>query len=419
MKKIFSILVIIFSNCELGLFAQTVPSAQSSIYSQDFSSLSSSSSTYTTGFQGWAVGTSSSSNFRTVAPTGDQALNASSSASTTNGGVHNYNGKIGILASGSVDPSLAFVVNTTGFTTVKVTFDIMTIRNPYDGSSNTRRNNVELQYRVGSSVGTFTSASGSIYRNNTTTQTGSVTTPQNSKTITVTLPSGCDNQSALQLRWVQRDSSGSGSRPSFAFDNICVSGTSTITVGGSTTFCQGGSVSLTAISGSSWLWSTGATTQSITATTSGTYSVTTTKATGCSSTSSRVTVTVNSFNGPLTVFTESMGNVSSTTSISTHESNNGFDNISYLMTGTADVRNTSASSGYSGASGGANIFFTSTSSVNFQIENINTTGKSSLQLSFGIFKSTTASDGSGMIIEVSSDGSSYSPLSFPALPTGS
>src|ERR1035437_8059572 len=275
MKKIFSILVIIFSNCELGLFAQTVPSAQSLIYSQDFSSLSSSSSTYTTGFQGWAVGTSSSSNFRTVAPTGDQALNASSSASTTSGGVHNYNGKIGILASGSVDPSLAFVVNTTGFTNVQVAFDIMTIRNPYDGGSNTRRNNVELQYRVGSSVGAFTSASGSIYRNNTTTQTGSgVTTPQNSKTITVALPSGCDNQSSLQLRWVQRDSSGSGSRPSFAFDNICVTGTSAITASGSTTFCSGGSVSLTAVSGSSWLWSTGATTQGITATTSGTYSVT-------------------------------------------------------------------------------------------------------------------------------------------------
>src|ERR1035437_1509135 len=197
MKKIFSILVIIFSNCELGLFAQTVPSAQSLIYSQDFSSLSSSSTTYTTGFQGWAVGSSSSSSFRTTAPTGDQALNGSSSASTTTGGVHNYNGKIGILASGSVDPSIAFVVNTTGFTNVKVTFDVMTIRNPYDGSSNTRLNNVELQYLVGSSVGAFTDASGSIYRNNTTTQTGSgATTPQTVKTINITLPFACRTESS-------------------------------------------------------------------------------------------------------------------------------------------------------------------------------------------------------------------------------
>ena len=295
MRKHLILLSFIFLlHSEQNLFAQTVPSAQSLIYTQDFSSLSSSSTTYTTGFQGWAVGSSSSSSFRTTAPTGDQALNGSSSASSTTGGVHNYNGKIGILASGSVDPSLAFVVNTTGFTNVKVTFDVMTIRNPYDGSSNTRLNNVELQYLVGSSVGAFTDASGSIYRNNTTTQTGSgVTTPQNVKTITITLPSGCNNQSAVQLRWVQRDSSGSGSRASFAFDNICVTGTSAITTSGSTTFCSGGSVSLTAVTGSSYLWSTGATTKGITATTSGTYSVTTTQATGCSSASSPVTVTVN------------------------------------------------------------------------------------------------------------------------------
>ena len=66
-----------------------------------------------------------------------------------------------------------------------------------------------------------------------------------------------------------------------------------ITSGGATTFCQGGSVSLSANSGASYLWSNGATTQTITATNSGSYTVTVTNASGCSTTSLPVAVTVN------------------------------------------------------------------------------------------------------------------------------
>jgi len=69
--------------------------------------------------------------------------------------------------------------------------------------------------------------------------------------------------------------------------------TATITAGGPTTFCTGGSVTLTASSGASYLWSTGATTQAITASSSGSYSVTVTGANGCSATSSPTAVTVN------------------------------------------------------------------------------------------------------------------------------
>jgi sugar lactone lactonase YvrE len=69
--------------------------------------------------------------------------------------------------------------------------------------------------------------------------------------------------------------------------------TATITAGGPTTFCAGGSVTLTASSASSYLWSTGATTQSITVSASGNYSVTVTDANGCSATSSSTAVTVN------------------------------------------------------------------------------------------------------------------------------
>ncbi|NOT51095.1 MAG: S8 family serine peptidase [Chitinophagaceae bacterium] len=69
--------------------------------------------------------------------------------------------------------------------------------------------------------------------------------------------------------------------------------TANITAGGATTFCQGLSVVLTASAGSSWLWSNGATTQAITVTTSGNYTVTVTNAAGCSAVSAVTSVTVN------------------------------------------------------------------------------------------------------------------------------
>jgi hypothetical protein len=75
---------------------------------------------------------------------------------------------------------------------------------------------------------------------------------------------------------------------------------------GPATFCQGGSVQLHALSAVSYLWSTGATTQNITVTQGGNYSVTVGNGTGCTTTSSPFTVTVNSnptptvnANGPL------------------------------------------------------------------------------------------------------------------------
>jgi alpha-tubulin suppressor-like RCC1 family protein len=64
----------------------------------------------------------------------------------------------------------------------------------------------------------------------------------------------------------------------------------TITASGATTFCAGGSVTLTSNAAASYLWSTGASTQSITVSTAGSYSV----LAGCAGASANsVTVTVN------------------------------------------------------------------------------------------------------------------------------
>jgi hypothetical protein len=70
--------------------------------------------------------------------------------------------------------------------------------------------------------------------------------------------------------------------------------TPTITAGGLTTFCSGRSVTLTSTVGTSYLWSTGETTQSINPTSAGSYTVQVTNLSGCQSASSSATVvTVN------------------------------------------------------------------------------------------------------------------------------
>ena len=83
--------------------------------------------------------------------------------------------------------------------------------------------------------------------------------------------------------------------------------TATITASTATIFCAGGSVNLTASAGTSWLWNTGATSQTININSTGNYSVTVFNANGCSAVSSFVPVLVNplpvvtiSANGPTT-----------------------------------------------------------------------------------------------------------------------
>jgi hypothetical protein len=69
----------------------------------------------------------------------------------------------------------------------------------------------------------------------------------------------------------------------------------TVSVNGSLTLCQGQSVTLTSSQGQTYSWSNGATTQSITVSTAGTYNVTVTNSNPCNGvgTSANATVTVN------------------------------------------------------------------------------------------------------------------------------
>ena len=69
-----------------------------------------------------------------------------------------------------------------------------------------------------------------------------------------------------------------------------------ITAGGPLTFCTGGNVTLTSTLATNYLWSTGATTQSITVSQAGSYAVTINSGTSCPATSNPAVVTVSSLN---------------------------------------------------------------------------------------------------------------------------
>ncbi len=120
----------------------------------------------------------------------------------------------------------------------------------------------------------LTASAGSSYAwsNGATTQSIAVNAP-GSYSVTVTDANGCSANASKDV-------------------TVNELPTVSISADGATTFCAGGSVNLTASEGSSYVWSNGATTQSISVTATGNYSVTVTDANGCSASASQG-VTVN------------------------------------------------------------------------------------------------------------------------------
>jgi hypothetical protein len=215
-------LCVLFGLAWFGSIVQaTEPVAQAIPCTWNFSTWGASSANYPPGVIGWKIGAAASTQFILTAAMSDALMMAPSSANETSGGMHNYSGKFGLLDSGSGAYSLACAINTIGKTNVTVAVDIMTIRNPFDGTTNTRTNECTLQYRIGT-AGNFT-PTGMTYTNDAT-QQKSGTTPQSPRTQTFAFPSACANQSVVQLRWTSRDLSGKGLRPSFAIGRIEVTG---------------------------------------------------------------------------------------------------------------------------------------------------------------------------------------------------
>lgn len=120
--------------------------------------------------------------------------------------------------------------------------------------------------------------------------------------------------------------------------------------------------------------------------------------------------------GQTPFFNETVGTVSGTTTIAAHETNNGFSEVGATYSGTADLRATTVSSGYTGASGLANVFFTNIVGRSLLIEGINSSAYTNITMSLGHYKSQIAGNNE-LSIEVSSDGSIWNSLTY-SRPTG-
>ncbi len=108
------------------------------------------------------------------------------------------------------------------------------------------------------------------------------------------------------------------------------------------------------------------------------------------------------------IFSENMGTAPSTTAIAAHT----FQNTpAQTFSGSGDVRNSTPSSGYTGASGLGNVFITNVIGRDFLISGINTLNYTNLSLSFGHHKNTNASSNE-LVVEVSTNGSVFTPLTY-------
>ncbi|MFM6934267.1 MAG: Ig-like domain-containing protein, partial [Flavobacteriales bacterium] len=157
--------------------------------------------------------------------------------------------------------------------TTSVTVNALPIVSSITGSTNLC-SGLTTQLASATTGGTWSSSNTAVATVSSTGIVTGVTAGSTNITYTVTNVNGCVSSVSATI-------------------NVNAGTTSTITAGGATTFCAGGSVTLTANSGSNYSWSNGAQTQSITVTQDGSYYVTVTNASGCSSTSSATVVTVN------------------------------------------------------------------------------------------------------------------------------
>lgn len=121
------------------------------------------------------------------------------------------------------------------------------------------------------------------------------------------------------------------------------------------------------------------------------------------------------------IFTESFGTVSTTTTIAAHETANGLDNDGFTFSGTGDIRETTVSTGYSGASGGANAYLTSSGTPFIKISGISTLGYTfgTVGISFGAHKANIDPNMTTLIFEFSTDQLIWNAIAIPAQPTGS
>jgi hypothetical protein len=245
--------------------------------------------TYTTTINGWAITAQkngSSANLYVVSGVGTTANNSVVKLIDANG----YNAAINITTANNVT-----LYTATGTSFIK---------------------GIAFAPACNAPVITSVSSNSPVCSGNTLNLTSSVTgsrgtyswTGPNGFTSSTQNPSVANATVAATGTYTLTVSNSRGTVSSTVAVTIHASPTASITPSGSTTFCAGGSVTLTSTASNSYLWSNGATTQSINATTGGNYTVRVTDTSTCSTTSAPVAVTVNTMVTPSVSIVTNTGN---------------------------------------------------------------------------------------------------------------
>ena len=215
------LLLILLSNTTA--FGQTNPTAFAlSGGSFTFASQTATNTTYPTNMQGWNNGgTANVAVLPTAASTADFTMTASASGATSglgNLGASGFN----FLSTGSAPNTtvgaIAVALNSTGMSNLLVTWTAA----DQSATASLRLMNLTLQYRVGT-TGVFTTVASSTYTTSASAQAAAQTFTN------IALPSACDNQAVVQLRWIYYESAAqSGSRDPIRLDDITVSSSAII-----------------------------------------------------------------------------------------------------------------------------------------------------------------------------------------------
>jgi large repetitive protein len=193
----------------------------------------------------------------------------------------------------------------------------------------------------GSTVLTSSASTNNLWSTGATTQSITVSAP-GTYTVSIVDGNGCTSATSA----------------SATVSEIALPSAPVITPSGPVTFCAGGSVTLTSSYATNNLWSNGATTQSITVSTSGSYSVMHTNGSGCESpSSSPVVVTVNAIPSAPTI---SAGGPTT------------------FCTGGSVVLTSSQSSGNTWSTGATSSSITATAAGNYTVTYTNGNGCTSL-----------------------------------------
>lgn len=177
--------------------------------------------TYPTSMQGHGFSSERTSANKTDVASSNIALSANSTAFTTSSIRNEVASGISLLSSGSANfGTIVVALDATNRQDITLGWTCAEMSPNGTNGNGDRQNAIELQYRVGTS-GSWTAVSGTTYQSNVSSTT--FASPQTFSSIV--LPTACNNEAIVQVRWLYYYVTGSGSRDRIRLDDITISST--------------------------------------------------------------------------------------------------------------------------------------------------------------------------------------------------